>query len=188
MSLFCSFSLVFFLVLFNCFFVLFSFPISMARSNKKLALTLYRALMREGRKVELLCDFFTVHVVIVSQAACMHAPVNYFEMRVVFFVCALADSANWEQAVDQAQRNGAGEANYSIFCIMCSESASHQYACKRSCHFKLFFILLAACAAGARSARGGHVTPGLSTIFNVSSLPVCRDIRYEDHLMPTSVT
>ena len=43
----------------------------MARSNQKLTLTLYRALMREGRKVDLLYDFFTVHVVIVSQAACM---------------------------------------------------------------------------------------------------------------------
>ena len=43
----------------------------MAMSNKKLNLTLYRALMREGRKVDLPYDFFAVHVVFVSQAACM---------------------------------------------------------------------------------------------------------------------
>ena len=36
----------------------------MARSNQKLTLTLYRELMREGRKVDLLYDFFMVHVVV----------------------------------------------------------------------------------------------------------------------------
>jgi hypothetical protein len=60
----------------------------MARQNQKLTLTLYRALMREGRKVNLIFDLFTVHVVIVS-------PVKHFEMRVAF--CAHADS-NRERA------------------------------------------------------------------------------------------
>lgn len=94
----------------------------MARSNQKLTLTLYRELMREGRKVHLLYDFFTVHVFNVS-------PVKHFDMSVAFYVHTRIRRIGSEQAVDQVQRNGTGEANSSISCLMCSESACFTSIC-----------------------------------------------------------